>query len=55
MASVFEIGTRVNMLYEGRIEESCTPDEILRTSNAVVVDFLKASGVKIDERQSTPP
>jgi len=55
MASVFEIGTRVNMLYQGRIEESCTPDEILSTSNEVVIDFLKASGVKIDERGSAPP
>ena len=45
MASVFEIGTRVNMLYEGRIEESSTPDGFLASKNPVVVDFLEASGV----------
>ena len=45
MASVFEIGDRVSMLYAGRIEESSTPDEILRTDNEIVVDFLRASGV----------
>lgn len=45
MASVFEIGTRVNMLYHGRIEESCTPEGLLESKNAVVIDFLEASGV----------
>ncbi|UJR81589.1 ABC transporter ATP-binding protein [Sandaracinus amylolyticus] len=48
MASVFKIGHRVNMLYQGRIEESCTPDEILRTDKQVVRDFLVASGVKME-------
>ena len=45
MASVFKIGHHVNMLAKGTIEESCTPDELLRSKNAVVIDFLKASGV----------
>ena len=45
MASVFKIGHHVNMLYKGRIEESCAPEEILRSKNPVVVDFLGASGV----------
>jgi phospholipid/cholesterol/gamma-HCH transport system ATP-binding protein len=48
MASVFKIAHVVNMLYKGRIEESCAPDEILKTKNPVVVDFLRASGVKTD-------
>ena len=47
MASVFKIAHRVNMLYQGRIEISCTPDEILRTRNATVRDFLVASGVQM--------
>ncbi len=47
MATVFEIGQHVNMLYQGRIETSTTPEEILRTDNAVVRDFLKASGVSV--------
>lgn len=45
MASVFKIAHYVNMLYKGRIEESCKPAEILKSKNPVVVDFLKASGV----------
>ncbi len=48
MASVFKISHFVNMLYKGKIEESCTPDEILKSKNPVVVDFLRASGVKTD-------
>jgi phospholipid/cholesterol/gamma-HCH transport system ATP-binding protein len=47
MASVFKIGHQVSMLYKGRIEESTTPDRILKTTNPVVVDFLKASGVQM--------
>jgi phospholipid/cholesterol/gamma-HCH transport system ATP-binding protein len=47
MASVFKIGHRVSMLYKGRIEESTTPELILKTTNQVVVDFLKASGVQM--------
>ncbi|MCA9606037.1 MAG: ABC transporter ATP-binding protein [Myxococcales bacterium] len=55
MASVFEIGTRVSMLYEGRIETSCTPDEILKSTNEVVIDFLKASGVSVNELEGVSP
>ncbi len=55
MASVFEIGTRVNMLYEGRIETSCTPDEILSSTNPTVIDFLKASGVSVNELEGVAP
>jgi len=55
MASVFEIGTRVNMLYEGRIETSCTPDEILSTTNPTVIEFLKASGVSVNELEGVDP
>ncbi len=47
MASVFKIAHRVNMLYQGRIEAACTPEEILKTKNPVVIDFLKASGVQV--------
>ena len=48
MASVMKIGHRVSMIYKGRIEESCTPEEILRTDKEVVRDFLLASGVKLE-------
>lgn len=47
MASVFKIGHRVSMLYKGVIEESTTPEAILKTKNKVVIDFLEASGVKM--------
>lgn len=49
MASVFKIGHRVNMLYKGQIVESCTPEEILRSKNPIVLDFLRASGVRTAE------
>jgi ABC-type transporter Mla maintaining outer membrane lipid asymmetry ATPase subunit MlaF len=45
MASVFKIAARVNMIYRGRIEASGVPDDILRSENPVVRDFLTASGV----------
>lgn len=48
MASVFKIGHHVAMLYQGRIEESTTPEAILKTENRIVIDFLRASGVQLD-------
>lgn len=45
MATVIKIAKQVNMLYQGKIEASGTPDEILANTNPVVRDFLKASGV----------
>ncbi len=54
MASVFQIASRVNMLYEGRIEASGTPDDILGSSNPVVVDFLRASGVSAGAMEGAP-
>ncbi len=53
MASVFQIASRVNMLYEGRIEASGTPDDILASANPVVIDFLRASGVSANELEGT--
>ncbi|MGF1465671.1 MAG: ABC transporter ATP-binding protein [Sandaracinaceae bacterium] len=54
MASVFQIASQVNMLYDGRIEASGTPDDILRSSNPVVIDFLRASGVSANELEGAP-
>lgn len=48
MASVFEIGMRVNMLHDGRIQESSTPEELLSSTNPIVIDFLQASGVSVE-------
>lgn len=45
MASVFKIAHHVNMLYEGRIEASCSPADLLKAQNPIVRDFLVASGV----------
>jgi phospholipid/cholesterol/gamma-HCH transport system ATP-binding protein len=47
MASVFKIGHWVNMLYKGQIVTSCSPEDVLRTDNEVVRDFLSASGVQL--------
>jgi phospholipid/cholesterol/gamma-HCH transport system ATP-binding protein len=47
MASVFKIAHRVNMLYQGRIVISCSPEQILGATDPVVRDFLVASGVQM--------
>jgi phospholipid/cholesterol/gamma-HCH transport system ATP-binding protein len=47
MASVFKIAHRVSMIHKGRIEISCSPEEILYTANPVVRSFLVASGVQM--------
>jgi phospholipid/cholesterol/gamma-HCH transport system ATP-binding protein len=49
MASVFKIASRVNMLHQGIIAESGTPDDILHSTNPIVVDFLEASGVSTSQ------
>jgi phospholipid/cholesterol/gamma-HCH transport system ATP-binding protein len=54
MASVFKIAKRVNMLYRGRIEEGGDPDAVLRSTNPVVIDFLRASGVSAGELEGAP-
>ncbi|MGE0785998.1 MAG: ABC transporter ATP-binding protein [Sandaracinaceae bacterium] len=54
MATVFEIGQRVNMLYQGRIEIATNPDDILSSENEVVIDFLRASGVAVNEIDNMP-
>jgi phospholipid/cholesterol/gamma-HCH transport system ATP-binding protein len=54
MASVFQIASRVNMLYEGRIAASGTPDDILASENPIVIDFLRASGVSANELDGAP-
>ncbi len=54
MASVFQIASRVNMLYEGKIEAAGTPDDILASDNPVVIDFLRASGVSANEIEGSP-
>ncbi|PKN32874.1 MAG: ABC transporter ATP-binding protein [Deltaproteobacteria bacterium HGW-Deltaproteobacteria-19] len=41
--SVFEIGHRVAMLYEGRIIEYGTPEEVRASRNPVMVQFLAGS------------
>lgn len=41
--SVFEIGHRVAMLYEGRIIEYGTPEEVRASRNPVMVQFLTGS------------
>ena len=40
MISAYKIGDRIAMLYEGRIEEVGTPEEIQNSSNPVVQQFI---------------
>jgi phospholipid/cholesterol/gamma-HCH transport system ATP-binding protein len=44
MASTFRIADRISMLYEGKIIESGTPDEILRSRHPVLHEFVEMSG-----------
>jgi phospholipid/cholesterol/gamma-HCH transport system ATP-binding protein len=41
--SIFEIGDRIAMLYEGKIIECGTPDELRASRNPVIVQFLSGS------------
>jgi len=43
MASTFRIGNRISMLFEGKIIESGTPDEILRSQNPHLREFVETS------------
>jgi len=45
MSSAYKIADRIAMLYEGRIIESGTPDEIRNTANPVVRQFVTGSAV----------
>jgi phospholipid/cholesterol/gamma-HCH transport system ATP-binding protein len=44
MASVFRIGDRISMLFEGKIIVTGTPDEILRSPNPYLREFVETSG-----------
>src|SRR5437660_6011957 len=43
MGSAFRIGTRMAMLYQGKIIEAGNPDEFRQSSNPVVRQFLSGS------------
>ncbi|HEV2096411.1 MAG TPA: ATP-binding cassette domain-containing protein [Chthoniobacterales bacterium] len=43
MDSAFRIGTRMAMLYQGKIIEQGTPEEMKRSENPVVAQFLSGS------------
>jgi phospholipid/cholesterol/gamma-HCH transport system ATP-binding protein len=45
MNSAYKIADRIAMLYEGRIIEAGTPDEIKNTKNAIVKQFITGSAV----------
>jgi phospholipid/cholesterol/gamma-HCH transport system ATP-binding protein len=40
MISAYKIADRIAMLYEGRIEEVGTPEEIQNSSNPVIQQFI---------------
>ena len=43
MVSAYKIGTRIAMMYQGKIIEMGSPDEIRNTSNPVVRQFISGS------------
>jgi phospholipid/cholesterol/gamma-HCH transport system ATP-binding protein len=43
MDSAFRIGTRMAMLYQGKIIEEGEPEEFKRSKNPVVAQFLSGS------------
>jgi phospholipid/cholesterol/gamma-HCH transport system ATP-binding protein len=43
MGSAFRIGTRMAMLYQGKIIEEATPEEFRRSQNPIVAQFLSGS------------
>ncbi len=43
MGSAFRIGTRMAMLFQGKIIEEATPEEFRRSQNPVVAQFLSGS------------
>jgi len=45
MASTFRIAHRIAMLYGGKIIESGTPEQFIRSENPMVKQFLDISGV----------
>ncbi|MBI4685377.1 MAG: ABC transporter ATP-binding protein [Nitrospirae bacterium] len=45
MHSAYKIADRIAMLYEGRIVQTGTPDEIRNTDNAIVRQFITGSAV----------
>jgi phospholipid/cholesterol/gamma-HCH transport system ATP-binding protein len=45
MKSAYKIADRIAMLYQGKIEEVGTPDEIRGTQNPVVQQFITGSAV----------
>ncbi len=40
MVSAYKVGTKISMLYDGKIIESGTPDEIKNTTNPIVKQFI---------------
>jgi phospholipid/cholesterol/gamma-HCH transport system ATP-binding protein len=44
MASTFRIGDRISMLFEGKIVESGSPDEILASKHEFLRTFIETSG-----------
>jgi len=40
MISAYKIGSKISMLYDGKIIQTGTPDEIKNTENAIVKQFI---------------
>lgn len=55
MTSAYKVGTRISMLYEGRIVGTGTPDEIRNSKDPLIQQFITGSAqgpIKIEESRS---
>ena len=52
MASVLMVADRIHYLYQGRIEESGTPESIASSTNPATRAFLDSSGVAVNPERS---
>lgn len=52
MASAYRVSDRIAMLYEGRVVETGTPDEIRATRNPIVRGFIEGKPELIDEAEA---
>ena len=54
MNSAYKIADRIAMLYEGKIVETGTPEEIKNTQNALVRQFVTGSAVRSNNNRGSP-
>jgi phospholipid/cholesterol/gamma-HCH transport system ATP-binding protein len=54
LRTAWTIGTRISMLYEGKVRQTGTPDEIRNTTDPVVRQFIEGRATPIGDGASVP-